>query len=84
MFPASFPSSLFPAFLSISPHTQETQKHKSEKLGLGSELYPSFQKKKKKDNNISSLNLTKFNVKYGAGEDSWESLGLQGDPTSPF
>ena len=20
----------------------------------------------------------------GAGEDSWESLGLQGDPTSPF
>ena len=23
-------------------------------------------------------------LKYGAGEDSWESLGLQGDPTSPF
>ena len=71
MFPASFPSSLFPAFLSISPHTQETQKHKSEKLGLGCELYPRFQKKKKKkDNTISSLNLTKFNVNYGAGEDS--------------
>ena len=23
-------------------------------------------------------------LNYGAGEDSWESLGLQGDPTSPF
>ena len=23
-------------------------------------------------------------LKCGAGEDSWESLGLQGDPTSPF
>ena len=23
-------------------------------------------------------------VKCGVGEDSWESLGLQGDPTSPF
>ena len=22
-------------------------------------------------------------LNYGAGEDSWESLGLQGDPTSP-
>ena len=68
MFPASFPVSLFPAFLSISPHTQETQKHKSEKLGLGGELYPSL--KKKKDKNMSSLNLTKFNVNYGVGEDS--------------
>ena len=23
-------------------------------------------------------------LNYGVGEDSWESLGLQGDPTSPF
>ena len=23
-------------------------------------------------------------LKFGVGEDSWESLGLQGDPTSPF
>ena len=23
-------------------------------------------------------------LKYGVGEDSWESFGLQGDPTSPF
>ena len=23
-------------------------------------------------------------LSYGVGEDSWESLGLQGDPTSPF
>ena len=23
-------------------------------------------------------------LKWGVGEDSWESLGLQGDPTSPF
>ena len=23
-------------------------------------------------------------LNYGIGEDSWESLGLQGDPTSPF
>ena len=22
-------------------------------------------------------------LNYGVGEDSWESLGLQGDPTSP-
>ena len=22
-------------------------------------------------------------MNYGVGEDSWESLGLQGDPTSP-
>ena len=71
MFPASLPSSLFPAFLSISPHKQETQNHKSKKLGLRSELYPSLKKKKKKkDNNMSSLNLTKFNVNYGVGEDS--------------
>ena len=37
--------------------------------------------------------ITRFNMKKktkvrflncGAGEDSWESLGLQGDPTSPF
>ena len=48
MFPASLPSSLFPAFLSISPHKQETQNHKSKKLGLRSELYPSLKKKKKK------------------------------------
>ena len=25
-----------------------------------------------------------FNLNCGVGEDSWESLGLQGDPTSPF
>ena len=23
-------------------------------------------------------------LNHGVGEDSWESLGLQGDPTSPF
>ena len=23
-------------------------------------------------------------IQTGVGEDSWESLGLQGDPTSPF
>ena len=69
MFPASFPSSLFPAFLSISPHTQVTQKHKSEKLGLGVNFAPVFKKKKKKDNNMSSLNVTKLNVNYSRLKD---------------
>ena len=31
---------------------------------------------------LSAKELMLFN--YGVGEDSWESLGLQGDPTSPF
>ena len=31
---------------------------------------------------LSAKELTLLN--YGVGEDSWESLGLQGDPTSPF
>ena len=31
---------------------------------------------------LSAEELMLFN--YGVGEDSWESLGLQGDPTSPF
>ena len=31
---------------------------------------------------LSTEELLLFN--YGVGEDSWESLGLQGDPTSPF
>ena len=33
-----------------------------------------------KENNIEELML----LNCGAGEDSWESLGLQGDLTSPF
>ena len=31
---------------------------------------------------LSSKELMRLNC--GVGEDSWESLGLQGDPTSPF
>ena len=31
---------------------------------------------------LSTANLMVLN--WGVGEDSWESLGLQGDPTSPF
>ena len=30
------------------------------------------------------LMLLAMLLKYDVGEDSWESLGLQGDPTSPF
>ena len=29
-------------------------------------------------------NMLTKDVNCGVGEDSWESLGLQGDPTSPF
>ena len=36
-------------------------------------------KKKKKELNVEELML----LNCGVGEDSWESLGLQGDPTSP-
>ena len=32
--------------------------------------------------NLSDEELMLLNC--GVGEDSWESLGLQGDPTSPF
>lgn len=47
MFPASFPrltvSNLSVNFTSYT----RAQKHKSEKLGLGGELYPSLKKKKR-------------------------------------
>ena len=38
--------------------------------------------KKKKKRKLSTEELMLLNC--GVGVDSWESLGLQGDPTSPF
>ena len=38
-----------------------------------------MKKKKKKKASAEELML----LSYGVGEDSWEFLGLQGDPTSP-
>ena len=38
-------------------------------------------KKKEKERKLSAEKLMFLN--YGFGEDSWESLELQGDPTSP-
>ena len=29
-------------------------------------------------------NMNVFHLDCGVGEDSWDFLGLQGDPTSPF
>ena len=33
---------------------------------------------------VTNLGSKSLQMNYGIGEDSWESLGLQGDPTSPF
>jgi len=35
------------------------------------------------EDNISVINNSCYTWNCGVGEDSWESLGLQGDPTSP-
>ena len=37
-----------------------------------------------KKKNLQYTNLCLMLLNCGVGEDSWESLGLQGDPTSPF
>ena len=39
-------------------------------------------KKKKKKRKLNAKELMLLNC--GVGKDSWESLGLQADPTSPF
>ena len=41
-----------------------------------------MEKKKKETRKLSAEELMHLNC--GFGEDSWESLGLQGDPTSLF
>ena len=33
---------------------------------------------------IDSQYSSMMHLNCGVGEDAWESLGLQGDPTSPF
>ena len=38
--------------------------------------------RKRNKYNVNILNLQKYTEGLKAGEDSWESLGLQGDPAS--
>ena len=47
------------------------------RVGLWRKLSPEKKKRKLSTEELMLLNC-------GVGVDSWESLGLQGDPTSPF